>query len=191
MQYDAQILAEICGALEASDIVRAKQIAEQRIPFSPLETEARKYTDVEALTVYVRDGFIDRYSGDKLVFPGTLRLLSDFLPDQIPYHPNWKTTECHMLFWYLSPTLDHLVPIARGGPDNESNWVCASMFRNQIKDQWTIEELGWRLHEAGDSANWDGLLGWYMRTIDQNRQHLDVPFHRRWHRAAVRVLEEL
>ena len=188
MQYDAQILAEICGAIHASDMVRAQEIAEQKIPYSPVITESRKYTDVEALTVYVRDGFIDRYSGEKLVFPGTLRLLSNFLPEQIPYHPNWKTTECHMLFWYLSPTLDHLIPIARGGADDETNWVCTSMFRNQIKAHWTVEEIGWRLHSPGGNSNWDGLLGWYMETIDEKRHYLNEPFHQRWHRAAARVL---
>src|SRR5579862_3680063 len=45
-------------------------------PFTPLQTVGRKYREVEAVRVFVGDGFIDRYSGSRLVFPGVLRLLS-------------------------------------------------------------------------------------------------------------------
>jgi len=189
MTFDAQMLAEICAALSDADTTRAKEIAERKIPFQPFETESRKYSDVDALKVYIRDGFIDRYTGDKLVFPGALRLLSDILPEQIPYHPNWKTTECHMLFWFLSPSVDHLIPIARGGPDDDSNWVCTSMFRNQIKSHWTLDELEWSLHDPGDIKIWDGLLGWYMKSINQYQEFKDDAYHRRWQRASRRVLD--
>ena len=93
--------------------------------------------------VFARDGFVDRYSGDKLVFPGTLlRLLSALMPDEFPAHPNWKMSASHVMYWELCPTIDHLVPVARGGADNESNYVTISMLRNSAKAHWTLEELG-------------------------------------------------
>jgi hypothetical protein len=42
--------------------------------------------------VSCRGGFIDRYRGTRLVFPPVLRMLSLYLPDAFPYHPNGKLT---------------------------------------------------------------------------------------------------
>ena len=67
-----------------------------------------------------------------MVFPGTLRLLSLLLPEEIPYQKNGKTTECHMMFWLLFPTVDYIEPVARGGLDIEDNWVCTSMLRRVL-----------------------------------------------------------
>jgi hypothetical protein len=67
---------------------------------------------------------------------------------------------CHILHWTLWPSIDHLVPLARGGADDEGNWVTTSTLRNMSKGQATLEELGWRLHPAGRIEDWDGLMGW-------------------------------
>ena len=68
-------------------------------------------------------------------------------------------SETHMIYWELFPTVDHVVPIARGGGDDESNWVTTSMLHNSAKSNWKLEELGWQLLPAGDIEQWDGLLG--------------------------------
>lgn len=81
---------------------------------------------------FVRDGFIDRYSGRHLVFPGTLRVLSTLFPEDFPFHPNWKTQFTHPAFWELFPTIDHIVPVARGGLDVPENWVTTSQLRNSV-----------------------------------------------------------
>jgi hypothetical protein len=135
----------------------------------------------------MRDGFIDRYSGERLVFPGTLRLLSMRLEDVFPYHPNWKMSETHMAFWELSPTVDHVVPVARGGKDDESNWVTTSMLRNSAKANWTLEELGWQCREIERSPEWDGLLPWF---VDYVGSHPDVRTGRiaSWYRVAQQCL---
>ena len=36
------------------------------------------------------------------------------------------------------------------------------MVRNSAKMNWTLEELGWRLHEPGTVAEWDRMLGWFL-----------------------------
>jgi hypothetical protein len=51
----------------------------------------RNYGPFESTRVFVRDGFMDRYTGERLVFPQVLRTLSAELPGEFPYHPNWKT----------------------------------------------------------------------------------------------------
>lgn len=49
----------------------------------------------------------DRYSGTQLVFPGVLRLLSRLLRSEFPFHPNWKMSETHMVYWELFPRGSH------------------------------------------------------------------------------------
>jgi hypothetical protein len=106
------------------------------------------------MLVFARDGFIDRYSGRRLVFPGTLRLPSRILPLEFLFHNNWKTDACHFAFYELFPTIDHLVPVSRGGADNESNWVSTSMIRNAAKSNFTVEELGWQTAPPGSLREW-------------------------------------
>ena len=54
-----------------------------------------------------------------------------------------------MAYWGLFPTIDHIVPIARGGLDGEENLVCCSMLTNNIKTNWTLEQLQWQLYPPG------------------------------------------
>ena len=71
-----------------------------------------------------------------------------------------------MMYWELFPTVDHIVPIARGGIDEESNWVTTSMLRNSMKSNWTLEELDWSLLPTGDLQEWDGLTNLFVLLID-------------------------
>jgi hypothetical protein len=136
------------------------------------------------MEAFVRDGFIDRYSGRRLVFPGALRLLSLLLPQEFPFHSNWKTDACHFAFWELFPVIDHVVPVSRGGLDREDNWVSTSMLLNAAKANFTLEELGWTLHPPGDADRWDGLTGWFTRQSDQMPELRSNVYLRRWRTAA-------
>ena len=89
-----------------------------------------------------------------------------------------------MAYWELFSTVDHIVPVARGGSDDESNWVTTSMLRNGAKSNWTLEELGWDLLPPGDFKQWDGLLHWFIEFIEQDQSHLKDRNIRTWHRAA-------
>lgn len=180
----AQVLSSVCGILSTGDITRATATLVRDLPFAPLRPTGRSYSRTDVLRVFRRDGFIDRYSGDRLVFPGTLRLLSLYLPEAFPYHPNWRTTDTHFAFWQLSPTVDHVVPVSRGGVDDESNWVTTSQLRNSAKGNWLPSELGWTLHPRGDLAAWDGLLGWFLRQVSTDSSVAKHPAISRWHAAA-------
>lgn len=111
----ARALESVCQALTLGNHERASAIAKAEYPFAPTSNAGRKYSEHEMTKTFVRDGFVDRYSGARLIFPGTLRLLSTVMPDEFPTHPNWKTSECHEAYWELSATIDHVVPVARGG----------------------------------------------------------------------------
>ena len=137
------------------------------------------------MVVFMRDGFVDRYSGKLLVFPGTLRLIHKILPSEFPFQKNWKMSETHIAFWDLLPTMDHVVPIARGGTDSVENLVSTSQLKNSIKSNWLLEELGWQLHPISNNVEWVGLTGWFLEYVDRNPEYLTDPYIRAWRNAAL------
>lgn len=160
------ILARVCATVEDGEAEAARAILVREYPFEPLGNVGRRYSAEASMRVFVRDGFIDRYSGRRLVFPGTLRLLSKLYPVEFPFHANWKTDACHFAFYELFPTIDHVRPVSRGGPDAEANWVSTSMVRNAAKANFTLEELGWSLRPATPPPG----TGWPAGSSDMFRR---------------------
>jgi hypothetical protein len=117
------------------------------------------------------------------VFPRTLRALSLLLPEAFPFHPNWKQSVTHSAFWELYPTIDHVVPVARGGADDESNVVTTSMLRNAAKANWLLTELGWSAELAPVVKGWDGLVKWFLDTSKSNETLRGDVSITRWRRA--------
>lgn len=181
-------LAAVCQALTGGAHERAVDILRDHYPFAPEPMVRRRYGPVQATRVFVRDGFIDRYTGERLIFPPVFRVISVRLPAQFPFHPNWKTDVTHPAYWEMGATIDHLVPVSRGGADDEANWVTTSMARNSAKCNWMLEELGWTLHPRGDGA-WDGLMRWYL---DYTAAHPEVLLDgsmRQWRKGAELALK--
>ena len=188
----ADVVANACAALSSNDLTRASEILQNGYPFIAATKVARRYTERQSLRVFYRDGFIDRYSGSHMVHPGALRLLSIVLPNEFPAHPNWDMSKSHIGFWELFPSIDHLVPVARGGLDDDTNWVTTSMLRNSAKAHWTLEELAWPLLPAGDITAWDGLANWYVNYLSERPQlRQQHPYLRRWFTATLAIQEEL
>ena len=117
-----------------------------------------------------------------------LPVLSAALPADLPYHPNWKTALTHPAEWELTATIDHVVPMSRGGTDDESNWVTTSMVRNGAKLNWTLEELGWARHPPGEMRDWDGMIRWFLEYTATHPEVVASGAMRQWHRAAKVVL---
>lgn len=190
MEPAINVLTRICRTLQQDEVSQAASVVRNDLPFKPpADGATRHFSNEDALRIFMRDRFTDRYSGDRLVFPGSLRLLSALLPAEFPYHPNWKTTECHQLYWLLFPTVDHVEPIARGGRDEESNWVTTSMMRNSAKGPWTLQELGWQVLPLEDLTAWDGLLGWFKEFVDVHPDVLQNAGVREWQRTVKKVCD--
>jgi hypothetical protein len=186
----AGIIGLVCQHLLAGDRAVASAVAREKYPFVPLENPGREFTELQMTRVFVSDGFLDRYTGKRLVFPGTLRLLSTLMPEEFPYHPNWKMSASHIVYWDLFPTIDHVMPVARGGADNETNWVTTSMLKNSAKSNWTLEELEWQLRPKGSIEKWDGLMRWYIDYTAAHPGAVSSNYLRTWRRAAVKVQAE-
>jgi hypothetical protein len=185
----AGALARACDALARGDMVTARTVIQSDYAFVAHGNAGRAYTELQSMRIFLRDRFTDRYSGLRLVFPATLRLLSRLLPEELPAHPNWKMDQSHIAYWELFPTVDHVVPVARGGRDDESDWVTTSMLRNSAKSHWTVEELGWTLRAPNAEPGWDGLVIFCREYLVAHPEHLADKYIARWHRAALKASE--
>lgn len=164
------------------NITEAKSIIETEYPFHRIAAQSRSYTDKEKMDQFIRDGFIDRYSGQKLVNPGILKVLSYYMPDVFPYHAHWKMEECHSAYWEFVPTVDHIYPVALGGADSKENWVTTSMLHNSIKSNWTLEQLSWELHDAGNYDSYDGLTKLFVKLVEADNELLKDAYIKRWYK---------
>lgn len=185
----ADLLREISQVLLKDNLAKARDLARVNYPFQFQEKKSRQITLLQSLKLFLRDGFIDRYSGHKLIFPGLLRLLSKSMPEEFPYHQHWKMSECHIAYYELCPTVDHVIPITRGGADVESNWVTTSMLRNSAKAQWTLEELSWQLVPPGNLSDWDGLMQLYIELIESQPMFLHDNILRTFYGLAQKILQ--
>ena len=160
----------------------AREIIQTQYPFHKLDHVGRNYTDKQKMEQFKRDGFIDRYSGQKLLNPGLLKVLSHYLPDVFPYHAHWKMEECHNAYWEFVPTVDHIYPIALGGADSEENWATTSMLHNSIKSNWTLEQLQWKLCEPGKYEEWDGLTALFVALVEVDSSLVEDAYIRKWYK---------
>lgn len=184
----SKTIERACQLIAEKDLSGASRVIATEYPFNPAQKSGRSYTPRTMTRIFARDGFIDRYRGNRLIFPAVLRLLSHYLSAEFPFHKNGKMTEGHVAYWELFPTIDHVVPVARGGVDSEENWVCCSMLTNSIKSNWTLEQLQWQLVPTGDLAEWDGMVGWFLRQVSADPVVLENAYIKRWHGAALEVM---
>ena len=150
---------------------------------------ARNYNDKDKMQVFIKDGFIDRYTGHKLVLPAALRLISEFIPDEFPFHKNWAKGKCHDAYWELSATVDHIRPVANDGTDDIANLVSTSMAKNLQKNSISLEDLGWELFNPGKMTNWDGLCAFFLKQCDIDPGRLKKSYYASWYRAVKATLE--
>jgi len=152
------------GSLEEGPQGARRVIAREWPLEHPQSTVRKPLSRAEQLSVFYRDRFTCRYCGKRVVFVPALRLLSTLLPEDFPYHPNWKWRSCHQAYWCLAACLDHLVPIARGGSNTPDNVVVCCDRCNGAKSCYTLAELGWELRDP-PPGDWDGLASLFMRAM--------------------------
>jgi hypothetical protein len=86
----------------------------------------------------------------------------------------------------LFPTVDHEVPVSRGGRDEFDNWVTTSMLRNAAKANFTLDELGWTRYPEGRLGEWDGLTAWFLQW-PESEQIVGDKYLEGWRAAALSV----
>jgi hypothetical protein len=172
------------------NIIEAKRIIIENYKHNFIKYDTRSMSNYEKLTIFLLDGFIDRYTGKKLLFPNVLHILSIELGNVFPFHSNWKMSDCHIAYWDYFPTYDHIIPIARGGKDIPENIVSTSMKMNSMKSNFLIEEIGLKLFEKGNLSNWNGMVAWYLKYIKNNENILENKYLCNWHNALMKCIDE-
>ena len=178
---------DVCRALSNDDVDAAKRAIQNQYPFinpgSPME---RVYTATECTRIFVRDGFIDRYTGTRMVFPGTLRLLSLELGNNVfPFQANGRIEVTHPAFWELYPTVDHKDAAAHGGHDEMSNLITANVLTVVAKRAARLQDLsGWKMVAPGDFEQWDGTIWWFVNFVGRREELLRNAHLMTWFQAA-------
>lgn len=101
---EAVALSEAIDLLLANCKNEAQHLIAEKYPFKPDKVQNRSYSEKEKMQIFLKDGFVDRYSGKQLVNPGILKSITYFFPEEFPYHPHWKMNQCHKAYWDLLPT---------------------------------------------------------------------------------------
>ena len=185
----SDIVLDIVNMLLENNKMAAKTIICQEYPHTYYEVEKRTYTMTQKMNQFMKDGFIDRYTGNRLLNPGILKVISYYFPDEFPYQSHWKMTETHSAYWELVPTIDHIYPIAKGGIDDEKNWVTTSMKNNSIKSNYTIDEIHWKLYPKGNISEWDGLTGLFLELVNRDNELLKDSYIKSWYKVSQKAFE--
>lgn len=190
LEAEVDILTRICNVLSDGEAKNpAELLGDYR--FNPSTIERKSVSPTMAVRVFVRDGFIDRYSGQRVIFPPVIRIVAERLgKEYFPFHTNWKTDCTHPAFWDLGATIDHRVPITRGGKEELDNYRTTTMTWNAVKTNCLLEELGWAEQPKGNVEKWDGLLGWFLQYVQKNPHTLNIAMIKGWYYAVFSASEE-
>lgn len=192
MNYsEIETLIQATNFLNNKNYLLAEKIINENYPFVPTRSKGRHYTIKQMVAQFFRDGFIDRYTGNRLLNPGILRILSEFLPNAFPYQAHGKTDECHIAYWDYQPTIDHIYPVSLGGKDTPENWATTSMRNNLAKSNSTLEQIGWTLKSPGDIHNWDGLSKTFIEIVEENPSLLKINRIKNYYIATKNEIKQL
>ena len=167
--------------------MRAKELIQSQYPHKHISIDKRSYSLEEKMGQFLRDGFIDRYTGKRLVNPGVLKIITHYFPEEFPYDTHWKMTKTHMAYWELIPTIDHIFPIAQGGVDAPSNWSTTSMKNNSVKSNYSLEELNWELHPRGNLNDWDGLTKFLIDLVSRDKDLIKDSYIENWYKVSIKL----
>tara|TARA_R110002073_G_scaffold4213_4_gene28044 strand:- start:1580 stop:2155 length:576 start_codon:yes stop_codon:yes gene_type:complete len=165
----------------------AETLSITNYPFQKTLPVKRYYTKTQMCKVFLKDGFIDRYSGEQLLFPGIIKILSLKFPEIYKFHKNWKISETHSIYWDLMPTIDHIVPVTQGGGNEIANLATTSMARNSAKANWSLQEINWELHPEGNLHNWDGLSSSFLKLLEKEPNYESNTYVKSWKNALLKA----
>jgi hypothetical protein len=65
------------------------------------------------------------------------------------------------------------------------------MIHNSAKSNWTIEEIGWILHDKGHLDNWDGLVHCFMDLTNMNPDYEKDKYISDWKAGLIKAFNEI
>ena len=133
---------------------------------SPFPGAHRQYTKcADARTMFARDGYTCRYAHccRPTVALDVLKILSRAFADVLPYHPNWRPIDEHILYWTYSTSVEHKVPFPAGGTSDPENLITACYLCNDVKNYLPLDLLGWTIDDPPAQSTWYGLAEYISR----------------------------
>ena len=79
MKDAADIIADVCAAIVIDPRDEAENILRDNYPFAAVKKKKFSVSRKQKMEIFLRDGFVDGYSGERLIFPGTLLVPSEKL----------------------------------------------------------------------------------------------------------------
>ena len=111
-----------------------------------------------SLEVFSLDSYVCCYCGRWTLEPEVMHQLSRAFPSEFPTHPNWKLDSTHIAYWTHTASIEHVVPLARGGSNARQNLRTACYLCQDAKSDILLDELGWSLRGQSESeVSWMGL----------------------------------
>ena len=119
--------------------------------------------------VFCRDYWHCRYCSDSVFFSPILKILESISPGHGYYHPNGKSDGMIPLFANKFASVDHIIPVTRGGENSIENyvtscWECNLMYGNKTHKKG--KPLPNPINSSG--TKWDGLSSLYPKLLDQD-----------------------
>ncbi|WP_137725903.1 HNH endonuclease [Prescottella subtropica] len=106
--------------------------------------------------IFDRDRWTCRICGAHTLDLRVTRRISELIPLEFPHHRNWKFEATHLLYWTHTASLEHVVPLARGGRDTPDNMVTTCYACNDARRHFLLDEIGWTLRPV-PHTDWQGL----------------------------------
>jgi 5-methylcytosine-specific restriction endonuclease McrA len=153
---------DYCGLVETRTAAHSRVWAAggvsagYKAPLPGVGRQPARQADIRA--TFARDRYTCRYQHCQrpTIDLAVLKLLSKAFPDVLPYHPNWRPVNHHILYWTYSTSLEHRVPFPAGGTSAADNLLTACYQCNDVKTYLPLEVLGWTVSPPTDT-NWVGL----------------------------------
>ena len=123
------------------------------------------------LIVWRRDHWTCRYCNEPVFFNPTFKLFDKISPNHGYYHPHGKSDARHQFIEKRMATVDHIIPLSRGGSDTIDNyvtacWECNLKYREKTFDEGKPKPLP--INKKAAKLNWDGFSSLYLK-LNKNK----------------------
>ncbi len=106
--------------------------------------------------VYARDRYTCRYCGTRTILIPVMYAISALYGSIFKAHRYWRRDETDIAYWTFATSIEHIVPVKRGGTNDPENLLTACWRCNEEKGTHTLLQLGWQVQPISERA-WDGL----------------------------------
>jgi 5-methylcytosine-specific restriction endonuclease McrA len=106
--------------------------------------------------IFARDRYTCRYCDTRTVLIPVMYAISALYGSIFKAHRYWRRDETDIAYWTYATSVEHIVPVKRGGTNDPDNVITACWHCNEEKGTHTLLQLDWNVRPIAERA-WDGL----------------------------------